>query len=117
MHSKSELVDSQDDFAELVAGLEVFVGKATIGERKGKVEDWFEAASRHEFENGGEFGFSTHVGSKDRELAAEEEAEIDLGIIAGSGAAGDEASATSKAGNTIVPGGGADVLEDDVHPA
>lgn len=111
------LLHAQNDFAELAAGFEVFVGEAAFGEGEGAIEDGPEFARGDEFEDRCEFGFVSHVRAEDGELAAEEEAEIDFGIEAGGGTAGDEAAAASEGGDAIVPGGGAYVFEDDVHAA
>jgi len=50
-------------------------------------------------------------------LAAEEEAEVELRVITSRVAAGDQATGEREAGEAVVPSGGADVLEYDVHPA
>ncbi len=47
-------------------------------------------------------------------MAAEEEAEVDFGIVAGRGAASYQAAGWSQAGETVVPGGGTYVFENDV---
>jgi hypothetical protein len=60
--------------------------------------------------------FSPHVGAGS-ELAGEEEAQIDFGVVAGGCAAGDKATANGEAGDAVVPSGGAYVFEDDVDAA
>ena len=64
-----------------------------------------------------QFAFHSHVGAEQRKLAAEEEAEIEFGVVAGGAAAGDQTAGEREAGEAVVPGGGADVLEDDVDAA
>src|SRR4029434_10365138 len=93
------------------------VGGGAILERESAVEDRFEAACGDQLEHRGEFGFCAHVGAKDGKLAAEEKPEIDFGVVTGGGSAGDQATAPGEARHAIVPGGGADVFEDDVHSA
>ena len=50
-------------------------------------------------------------------MASEEEADVEFGVGAGGGAAGDEAAGGGEALEAFGPGGGADVLEGDVHAA
>ena len=54
---------------------------------------------------------------KKRQLAAEQEAEVDFGIVARRGAASYQAAGWGQAGETLVPGGGAYVFENDVDSA
>ncbi len=65
----------------------------------------------------GRLRLGAHVGAENGELAAEEEAQIDLGVVAGGGSAGDQAAAACEAGYAVVPGGHAHVFEDYVHSA
>jgi len=64
-----------------------------------------------------QFGFGAHVGAEKRELPGEEKAEVDLGVVARGGPAGDQAASSGKAGEAIIPGGGANVLENNVDAA
>jgi hypothetical protein len=48
-------------------------------------------------------------------LAAEEKAQIDFGVVAGCGAAGDQAAAASKAGDAVMPSVCAYMFEDYVY--
>src|SRR5690348_16676530 len=68
-----------------------------------------------EIEDREKFGFASHVGAENGLVAAEEEAEVDFGVVAGGGAAGNQTAIGGKAGEGLVPSGRADVLEDDVH--
>src|SRR5262249_20975887 len=88
---------------------------ATFREGKSAVEDGFEFAGGDKFEDGGEFGVVAHVGPEDGELAAEEETEIGLGVEASGGAARNQAAAPRETSDTVVPGGGANVFENNVH--
>ena len=51
-----------------------------------------EAALGDQFEDGAQLVFRAHVGAQDGKLAGEEKAEIDFCVVAGGGAAGDEAA-------------------------
>jgi len=84
-------------------------------ERPDFVDDGRKAALGDEFEESAEFVLVAHVGAHDRELAREEKAEVELGVVPGGGAAGDEAATVRKAFYAVIPGGRADVLEYDVH--
>lgn len=93
------------------------MGGGGFGEGEDAVDHRLEAAEGDEFHHRVELGLGTHVGAEERELAAEEEAEVELGVVAGGDTAGDEAAAGSEAGDAVVPGSNADVFKDDVNAA
>src|SRR5258708_24261725 len=99
------------------AGFEIAVGFGAGGQREDAVDDGLEASGGHEAHDAVEFGVGAHIGAEERKLAAEEEPQVDLGIVAGGGAAGYQAAAEGKTGEAVVPGSRPDVLEDDVDAA
>src|SRR5260370_14301915 len=108
---------AEDDFAELGAGVEVGVGGGGLGEREDAVDNRLEAACGDELHHRLELGLRAHVGAEQRELAAEEEAQVDPGVEAGGGAAGYEPAARSGTSDAFVPDGSADMLGNAVHTA
>src|SRR5713226_9774780 len=98
------LSDGKDDFAELRAGFEIGVGFGAGGQREDAVDDRLEASRGHEAHDAVELGLGAHVGAEQRKLAAKEESQVDLGIVAGSGAAGNKAAAGGETGEAVVPG-------------
>lgn len=109
------LVDAEDDFAELLSLLQVTVGSDAVIERPDPVDDGAEAAIGDQLQHGAEFVLRTHIRAHDRELAGEEKAEIEFGIITGGAAAGDKTAADGEALDAFIPGGGANMLDDDIH--
>jgi len=99
----------------LFALFKIGVGEDAIVERPDFIHDGLEAALSDEFQERAEFILRSHVGTEDGELAGEEEAEVDLRVIAGGTTASHKAAADGKAFHAFVPGGCANVLEDDVH--
>ena len=78
------------------------------------VDDGGEAALGDQFEDGAQFVFGAHVGAEDGKLAGEEKPEIDFCVVAGGGAAGDEAAPVGETFDAVVPSGGAHMFEDHV---
>src|SRR5207248_8145385 len=115
--SEEKVLQGQDDFAKLRAGLEISVSGGGFREREDAVHNRFQFACRDELHYCVELGLRTHVGAEERKLAAEEEAQIYLGIVARGGSAGDQAAGRREARETVFPCGGADVFEDDINAA
>src|SRR5882762_2751123 len=109
--------DGKDDFAELRTGFEVGMGGSRFGERENAVNSGLETPRGHQAHDAVELGLGAHVGAEERKLAAEEESQVDLGIVAGGGAASYQAAAGGKTGEAVVPGSRPDVFEDDVDAA
>lgn len=86
-------------------------------ERPDLIDGGAEASLSNEFEDGAQFVFSAHVGAKDGELAGKEETDIELGVVAGSGAASDETPTGGEAFQAVIPSGSADMLDNNVHTA
>src|SRR5260370_39309083 len=86
--------DAEDDFAELGAGFEVGVGGGGLGEREDAVDNRLEAACGDEVHHRLELGPCAQVGAEQREAAADEEAQVELGVVAGGGGGGDRAAAS-----------------------
>jgi len=114
---REESVDGEDDFAELLGFFEVVVGGGALVEGPDFVHDRNEAALGNELEDDAEFVPGAHVGAEDGKLAIEEEANVEFGVRASGGTAGDETSGGGKAFDAFAPGGFADVFEDDVDAA
>src|SRR3989442_3509659 len=93
------------------------MGGGGFGKRENAVNDGLEAPGGDEAHNAVKLGFGAHVGAKERELAAEEKAEVDLGVVARGGAAGDEAASGGEAGEAVIPSGYTDVLENNIDAA
>ena len=96
---------------------QVVVGGGAFVEGPDFVHDGNEAALRNKLEDGAEFVPGAHVGAENGKLAGEEETDIEFGVGAGGGAASDEATGSGEAFDAFVPGGFANVLENDVHAA
>src|SRR5215470_13205753 len=96
---KQRLSDLKDDFAELGARFEIFVGQTAFGERERSIDYGLQFASGDKLENRCEFGFVAHVGAENGKLPAEEKAQIDFGIEAGGSSARDQAAASGEAGD------------------
>src|SRR5258708_2054601 len=99
------------------AGFEIAVGFGAGGQREDAVDDGLEASRGHEAHDAVEFGLGAHIGAEERKLAAEEEPQVDLGIVAGGGVAGYQAAAGGETGEAVVPGSCSNVLEDDIDAA
>src|SRR6266566_1008144 len=109
--------DAKHDFAELRAGFEISVSGSGFRQGEDAIDNGFEAARRDEFHYRVQLGLGAHVRAEQRKLAAEQEAEIKLGIVAGRCAARDQTAAWSEAGEALFPSSRADVFENDVHTA
>lgn len=105
----------EDDFAELLPALEDGVSFGARFERQDSVDDGTKASRRDQPQDGFQLGFRAHVRPEYGDLSPEEKGQIEFGILTGGDAAGNQASAAGQAGDALVPGLSADVLEDDVH--
>ena len=115
MWAKPRSRDGEDDLAKVFAFFEIGVGGDAIVQRPNLVDHRLETPLSDELEDGSQFVLGTHVRAEDGQLASEEVAEVELGVIAGGAPAGDQASADGEGFYTFVPSGRADVFEDDVH--
>ncbi len=86
-------------------------------QRKNAIDDGPQPLFAHEIQNRVQLGAAAHVRTEQRQLAREEITQIELRGKTGGGAAGHETAAGRKAQDALLPSGGADVLEDDVHAA
>ena len=109
--------DGKNNFAKLQAGFEISVGGGGFGEGKNPVNDGFETAGSNEPHHAVKLGLRAHIGAQQRKLAAKEETEVNFGVVASGGAASDKPASGGQAREAVVPGGCANVLEDDVHAA
>src|SRR5229473_8587611 len=114
---ETALSNGKNDFAELRGGLEIGVGIGAGGQREDAVDDGLEASGSYEAHDAVEFGLRAHVGAEQRKLAAEEESQIDLGVVAGGGAASYQAAAGGETGEAVVPGSRPDVFEHNIDAA
>ena len=89
---KEELVDGEDDFAEMLGFFEIVVRGGAFVEGPDLVHDGNEAALGNEIEDGAQFVLGAHVGAENGKLAGEEETDIEFGVVTGGGAAGDQAA-------------------------
>jgi len=85
----------------LLAALEARVRFGGVVEWKNFVNHGMKDFARDEIEHGKEFRFSAHVGAKHGEMSAEKETEIDLRVVAGGRAAGDETSVDTERRETF----------------
>ena len=113
----AELVDGENDFAEVLGLFEVVVGGGALVEGPDLVHDGNKTALRNELEDGAQLVLGAHVGAENGKLAGEEETDIEFGVEAGGGAAGDQATGGGQALEAFAEGGFADVLENDIHAA
>ncbi len=93
------------------------MGFGAGAQREDAVDDGLEASGGHQAHDAVEFGLGAHIGAEERKLAAEEEPQVDLGIVAGGGAAGYQAAAEGKTGEAVVPGSCANVFEHNIDAA
>ena len=93
------------------------MGSGAFVEGPDFVHDGNEAALGNELEDHAEFVPCAHVGAEDGKLAIEEEANVEFGVRASGGAAGDETPGGGEAFDAFAPGGFADVFKDDVDAA
>src|SRR6202035_2694865 len=84
-------------------------------QRKNAIDDGPQPLFAYELQNRVQLGAAAHVRTEQRQLAREEITQIELRRKTGGGATGHETAAGRKAQNALLPSGGADVLEYDVH--
>jgi len=101
----------------LLGVFQVVVCGGAIVERPDLIDGGAEASLSNEFEDGAQFVFGAHVGAQDGQLAGEQETDIELGVVAGGGAASDEPSAGGEAFQAVIPSGSADMLDNNVDAA
>ena len=111
------LRNREDDFAEVLSALQVIVGSGAFVERPNAIDNGFEASLGNQLEHGAQLVFCAHIGAQNGELSAKQETKVEFGVIAGRGAAGYQATARSKALDTVIPRGDADMLDDHIDAA
>src|SRR5216683_4141034 len=109
--------DTKHNFAKLRAGFKIGVSGSGFRQGEDAIDNGLEAAGGDEFHYRVQFGLGAHVRAEERKLAAEQEAEIKLGIVAGRCAARDQTASWSETGEALFPSSRADVFEDDVDAA
>src|SRR6266851_2841410 len=72
----------QDDFAELLALFEQLVGVGALRQREGAVDHGAQLALPDQLQYGIELGPAAHIRAQDGQLAAEQVAEVELGLVA-----------------------------------
>src|SRR5260370_27690992 len=90
------------------------VGIGAGGQGEDGVDDGLEASGSYEAHDAVEFGLRAHVGAEQRKLAAEEESQIDLGVVAGGGAASYQTAAGGETGQAVVPGSRPDEFQHNI---
>src|SRR5690349_23304855 len=90
---------------------------SSFGQGKDAIYDRPKLLFADKLQDGIQLGTAAHIGAKQRELPRKEITQIQLRGRACGGAAGNQAPAGGETQNALVPGGDADVLEDDVHAA
>src|SRR3990167_4249247 len=93
------------------------MGVTNFRKGKGSVDDRPELLLLHQPQDPKEARLWSHRGSQDLLLFDEEMKKIDLDLRAGRCSAGDEPPAERQGLEALLPGGGADVLEDDIDAA
>jgi hypothetical protein len=96
---------------------EVVVRGGAFVERPDFVHDGNEAALGNKLEDGAQLVPGAHIGADNGKLAGEEETDIEFGVVAGGGTASDQTASGGQALEAFAEGGGADVLENNVHAA
>src|SRR5713226_915298 len=114
--SASEL-RRKHDLPELLPPFQDFVRAAALRQRQDAVNHRTKPPLAHQLHDGEQFVFAPHVRAKNRKLPAKKEAQVNLRVIPGRRAAGNQPPAGSEARHAVVPGGCADVLEHHVHAA
>src|SRR5216683_470720 len=109
--------DTKHNFAKLRAGFKIGVSGSGFRQGEDAIDNGLEAAGGDEFHYRVQFGLGAHVRAEERKLAAEQEAEIKLGIVAGRCPARDQTASWSETGEALFPGSRADVFENDVDAA
>ncbi len=87
----------EDDLSELLARFEAAMRLGGLGQRVGPVDDRAQLAAEEELRGPQQLGLSAHVRAKQRELPAEQDAQVDPRVVAGGGAAGDQPAAARQA--------------------
>src|SRR6266568_1750649 len=107
----------QHNLPELLPPFQYFVRAPAFGQRQDAVNHRAQPPLAHQLHDGEQFVFAPHVRAKNRELPAEKKAQVNLRVISGRCAAGNQPPAGSEARHAVVPGGCANVLEHHVHAA
>ena len=115
--SLSKASHLEDDFAELGACFEAAMGFGGFSERENFVDDRVNQFAGDKIEDREEFRFAAHVRTENREVAAEEETQINFRVVAGGRSASDEAAIHREAGDTLVPRRHAHVFDHNVDAA
>src|SRR6185437_9003814 len=97
--------------AELGALFEAAMRFRGFRERETFVNDGVNLFAGDQIEDGKKFRLAAHVRTKNRQVPAEQKAQIDFRVVAGRGSARDEASIHREARDTLVPRRGADVFD------
>src|SRR5262245_10855377 len=111
------LGDSDDDLAELLGFLQEREGVGDLGEREGPIHDGPEPAREELPHDVAKLLPVRHRRADDPELAPEDDPDVRLDNRALGGAARHQPPAGGQRADRPGPGGGPDVVEDDVDPA
>src|SRR5208337_3233338 len=103
--------------AELLTAGQIFVRGAGLPQRKGAVHHWLQFAGKDVLEYLVQLAHCAHVGAQQRELAREQEAQIEVAFRASGRSASNQRAAEFQRLQALLPGGLPDVLEVDVHSA
>src|SRR5882672_3123709 len=114
-HDSENLLRVQHNLAEHLALLQILVGDPDVFQWKDVVDHGLQASGKYVPEDFVQFAHRPHVRTEQRKLARKQETQIDFGFRTGRSAARDKSARGLERLHALVPGSGADVLEDDVH--
>ena len=108
----------EDDLAEMLARFEAAMRLGGLGERIDvRSTTGRSSPAKKNCAARSNSRLAAHVRAKQRELADEQDAQVDPRVVAGGGAAGDQPAAARQALEAAIPRRRADVLDDDVDAA
>src|SRR5437879_2315449 len=102
---------------ELPKHLAAFEERLRLGdafEGVGRVDDRLQLALGDQVKNSLELRPGAAVAANELELLGEEVPEVEPAVRAAGRAAGDQPAVPAERGDALLPGGGADVLDDDI---
>ena len=115
-HRLASTLDRDHDLPKLLAAFQVFVSRPEFGKRKGSVDHGLQSPTADQLHDLVELAEGSHDRTVQTQVAEEQMSQVDAHVRTGRGATGDEAAVVGKASCGLLPGGRADVFDDDINP-